>query len=128
VISTDEILIIHKTLIDNFGGSHGVRDFQSLESAIARPFQTYDNVDLYKSSLEKAAALVESLLINHPFIDGNKRTGYTVLRLFLMQNGLDFKTPQNSRYDFIIAIASGRLQYDGILIWLADNTKLRSGA
>ena len=65
MISTDEILIIHKTLIDNFGGSHGVRDFQSLESAIARPFQTYDNVDLYKSPLEKDAALVESLLINH---------------------------------------------------------------
>jgi death on curing protein len=85
VISTKDILSIHKTLIDNFGGSHGVRDAASLESALSRPFQTYDNVDLYKTPLEKAATLVESLLINHPFIDGNKRTGYTVLRLFLQQ-------------------------------------------
>jgi death on curing protein len=128
VISTREILTIHTTLIDNFGGSHGMRDFESLKSAIARPFQSYDNVDLYKTPIEKAAALVESLLINHPFVDGNKRTGYTVLRLFLMHHGLDFNSPLNSRYDFIIAIASGRLHYDGITKWLAENTKLTSGA
>jgi death on curing protein len=77
VIPTKEILTIHKTLIDNF--------------------QTYDNTDLYKTFLDKAAALIESLLINHPFVDGNKRTGYTVLRLFLMQNGLDFTASQTSR-------------------------------
>ena len=56
MISTEEILTIHKTLIDSFGGSHGVRDFESLESALARPFQTYDNADLYQTSLDKAAA------------------------------------------------------------------------
>jgi len=128
VIATEEILTIHKTLIDSFGGSHDVRDFESLESALARPFQTYDNADLYQTSLEKAAALIESPLINHPFIDGNKRTGYTALRLFLMQNGLDLTASQSSRYDFIIAIASGNLKYDSVLIWLTDNTRQRSGA
>jgi death-on-curing protein len=97
VIPTKEILTIHKTLIDNFGGSHGVRDMALLESALARPFQMYDNTYLYKTFLHKAAALIESLLINHPFVDGNKRTGYTVLRLFLMQNGLDFTASQTSR-------------------------------
>ena len=123
MISTKEILTIHQALIDNFGGSHGVRDMASLESAVARPFQTYDNADLYRTSLDKAAALVESLLINHPFVDGNKRTGYTVLRLFLMQNGLDFTASQNSRYEFVIAIAAGELKFEAILIWLSNNTR-----
>ena len=128
MISTKEILTIHNELIDNFGGSHGVRDLTSLESALARPFQTYDNTDLYKTSLDKAAALIESLLINHPFVDGNKRTGYTALRLFLMQHGLDFTASQISRYDFVIAIATGDLKFEGILLWLTDNTEPISGA
>jgi death on curing protein len=128
VISTKEILAIHKTLIYNFGGSHGVRDMALLESALARPFQTYDNTDLYKTFLDKAAALIESLLINHPFVDGNKRTGYTVLRLFLMQNKLDFTASQTSRYEFVIAIASGELKFETILFWLTENTGPTSGA
>ena len=128
MITTNEILAIHKELIDNFGGSHGVRDLPSLESALARPFQTYDNTDLYKTPLDKASALIESLLINHPFVDGNKRLGYTVLRLFLMQYGLDLAGSQVSRYDFVIAIATGELKFDDILLWLTDNTEPRSGA
>jgi death on curing protein len=122
VIATKEILTIHSILIDRFGGVHGVRDMLFLESALVRPFQTYDSTDLYSGCLEKAAALVESLLINHPFVDGNKRTGYTVLRLFLMQNGLDLIASQPSRYDFIIAVASGKLKYEAILGWLAEHT------
>ena len=121
MIPTQEILTIHKTLIGTFGGSPGVRDLPALESALARPFQQYDGADLYESILQKAAALVESLLINHPFVDGNKRTGYTTLRLFLLQHRLDFNE-QADRYRFIIDIASGQLKYDDILAWLTDNT------
>jgi death on curing protein len=128
VIASSEILKIHKTLIDSFGGSQGVRDMSGLESALARPFQKYDNKDLYGTTIEKAAALVESLLVNHPFIDGNKRTGYAALRLYLMQNGLDFNNASSVRYDFIISIASGQLKYDGILSWLSQNVKVQKGA
>jgi death on curing protein len=127
VISTKEILTIHTKLIDNFGGSHGVRDMISLESALARPFQTFDNAELYKTPLDKAAALIESLLINLPFVDGNKRTGYTALRLFLMQYNLDLTASQNARYDFIIAIADGSLKFEAILLWLTNNTEPISG-
>jgi death-on-curing protein len=127
MIPIKDILTIHKELIDNFGGSHGVRDLISLESALARPFQTYDNTELYKTSLDKASALIESLLINHPFVDGNKRIGYTVLRLFLLQHGLDFTASQASKYDFVIAIATGNLKFEGILSWLTTNTGKRSG-
>jgi death-on-curing protein len=122
MISLKEIEQLHRILIDKFGGSHGIRDRAALESALARPFQTFDGNDLYLSILEKAASIVESILINHPFIDGNKRTGYTLLRLFLIQNDLDFTASQDNKYEFIIDIASGTLRYDGIVAWLVSNT------
>lgn len=92
MISITEVEHLHKLLIDRFGGSHGVRDRAALESAIARPFQTFDDKDLYPTVIEKAASLIESLLINHPFIDGNKRTGYLILRLFLIINDLGYSS------------------------------------
>ena len=84
-----EVEQLHRILIDKFGGLHGIRDNAALESALIRPFQTFDGKDLYPSVLEKAASLIESILIYHPFIDGNKRIGYTLLRFFLIQNGID---------------------------------------
>ena len=74
MISIQETEKLHKVLIDTFGGTHGIRDLDALQSALSRPFQTFDNSDLYPSVLEKAASLLESLLNNHPFVDGNKRT------------------------------------------------------
>ena len=122
MILVKEVELLHRILIDKFGGSHGIRDNAALESAIARPFQTFDGNDLYPSVLEKAASLIESILVNHPFIDGNKRTGYTVLRLYLIQNGLDINASQDNKYEFVIDIASGTLKYEGILSWLKSNT------
>ena len=112
---------LHRILIDKFGGSHGIRDKAALESAIARPFQTFDSKELYPSILEKAASLIESILINHPFIDGNKRTGYTLLRLFLLQNGRDINASRDNKFEFVINIASGSLKYEGIVLWLTSN-------
>ena len=87
MISINEVLNIHQELINRFGGRLGIRDIQLLESALQRPFQTFDGKALYETPLEKAAALTESLLRNHPFIDGNKRVAYAVLRLFLKSTG-----------------------------------------
>ena len=122
MIPVKEVELLHRILIDKFGGSHGIRDNAALESAIARPFQTFDGNDLYPSVIEQAASLIESILINHPFIDGNKRTGYALLRLYLIQNGLDITTSQDNKYEFVINIASGTLTYEGILSWLKSNT------
>ena len=74
MIELRDVLNIHNILIDKFGGSKGVRDQDSLESAIHRPFATFDNQDLYPTPADKSAAILESILINHPFVDGNKRT------------------------------------------------------
>jgi death-on-curing protein len=78
MIELQDVLNIHNILIDKFGGSKGVRDHGSLESAINRPFATFEKHDLYPTPSAKAAAILESILINHPFLDGNKRTAYVL--------------------------------------------------
>ena len=105
MISIKEIVAIHEILIDHFGGLQGIRDKDSLEAALSRPLQTFDNKELYPSILEKVAALLESLIKNHPFHDGNKRIGYTVSRLILLNNGMDIKASEIEKYDFIISVA-----------------------
>jgi death-on-curing protein len=123
MISIQETVYIHSLLIKTFGRSEGVRDYNALESALKRPFQHFDNVELYPSVIEKAASLLESILNNHPFIDGNKRTGYVLMRLFLKKNGMDIINDENTKYQFIIDVASGIKKYDEIVIWLEDNVE-----
>ena len=123
MISVKEAEKIHKTLIETFGGSHGIRDSSSLESALARPFQTFDGKDLYPSLIQKAASLIESILINHPFIDGNKRTGYVLMRILVIDNGFDIHATQEEKYDFVIHIASGKTNFEEIVNWLTHHIK-----
>ena len=113
---------IHKILIDTFGGSPGIRDHAVLDSALARPFQTFGNTDLHPTPIKKATSLIESVLINYPFIDGNKRTGYVLMRIFLMSNGLDISASQEEKYNLVINIASGKTRFEEIVEWLTDHT------
>ncbi len=78
---------------------------------------------MHPTLAHKAAALIESILINHPFIDGNKRTGYIVMRMFLFKNGLDIKASQEEKYNFVISIASGKIKFNDILDWLLKHLK-----
>ena len=121
MISYEDVLNIHEFLIYKFGGIHGIRDESLLQSALLRPFQTFDQVDLYKSHVEKAAALIESVVTNHPFIDGNKRIGYVLMRLYLMENNLDISANHNEKYEFVISIASGIRSYDQIAEWIQSH-------
>lgn len=123
MISTDLVLKIHNALIIEFGGEDGIRDIKLLESAINRPFQTFDGKDLYPSPEEKSAALLESIINNHPFIDGNKRIGYAMLVYFLLEYNLLLNASQNDKYDFILNIASGNFKYDKILYWIKNHTR-----
>ncbi len=122
MISVNEALQIHEILIDRFGGSRGLRDKNLLEASLQRPYQTFDNNDLYATSVEKAAAIIESLIINHPFIDGNKRFGYVAMRLTLMENRQDISANEDDKYDFVIKIAKGVFKFNEILDWI--NNKL----
>ena len=112
---------IHNILIERFGGTGGIRDSGGLESAINRPFQTFDQKELYSTPVEKAAAIFESLISNHPFIDGNKRTAYVLMRLILLEYGLDIKAGENKKYGFVIAAAKGEIKFDQIKEWIDDN-------
>lgn len=125
MISINEAEEIHKLLIDKFGGSHGIRDIGALESALTRPFQTFENNELYSFPIYKAAALIESLLINHPFIDGNKRTGYVLMRIFLINNDLDVHASQEEKYNFVVNIALGKTNFEAITKWLTNHTAIK---
>lgn len=113
-ISFQDVEAIHHLLIDNFGGGHGIRDKGALEAALNRPFQTFDQVDLYPTSVDKAAAIFESIIINHPFIDGNKRTAYVLMRLILLEGNMDIQAAEDAKYDFVISAAKGSLSFDDI--------------
>ena len=123
MIRQEDALKIHKLLIDQFGGSHGVRDEGLLNSAINRPFATFDQQELYPEPIEKAAAIIESIVTNHPFIDGNKRTGYVLARLLLLKSGLDIKATQQDKYEMVIAVSTGEWKSEQIKDWLTKRCK-----
>ena len=118
MIDIEEVIRIHNLLIDEFGGSKGVRDYNLLDSAINRPFQTFDKKDLYSTPIDKSAAIFQSLIINHPFIGGNKRITYVLMRLILLQYNLDIKAPKDEKYDFVIKAAIGDMDFDSIKDWI----------
>ena len=119
MIKIEKVINIHDILIDRFGGIHGIRDYNALESAINRPFMTFDQQDLYPSPTEKATALIESIISNHPFLDGNKRIGYVLMRYFLLRNGIDISATQVEKFEFVIEIAQGKSNFDQIKNWLS---------
>lgn len=123
MILIDDILSLHHNSILDFGGATGVRDSGLLESAIARPFQEFGGTGLYRTPIEKAAALGESLIANHPFVDGNKRTGLLAMATLLAEYGIEITANEEAVYDLIIAIATGIMSYEAIVGWLQTNTK-----
>ena len=122
MILIDDILNLHDRSIEMYGGAKGIRDHGLLESAIARPFQTFGGEDLYPSPIEKAAALGESLIINHPFIDGNKRTGILGIATLLLVHDLHIETIEEELYTFVIKISTGEIKFEEIVEWLKTNT------
>jgi death-on-curing protein len=112
---------IHNILIDKFGGSKGIRDIGALQAVLARPYATFDQNDLYPTSIDKASALFESIIINHPFVDGNKRISYVLMRIILLHDNLDIVASQSEKYNFVISASKGESRYDEIKQWLKDH-------
>lgn len=123
MIDLQDVLNIHTILIDKFGGTKGLRDKGLLESAINRPYATFDKQDLYPNPEDKAAAILESLLINHPFLDGNKRTAYVLMRLILLDYGLDILANQDDKYKMVIAASTGEMKFEAIKNWIQVRLK-----
>jgi death on curing protein len=121
MILIDDILKLHEASIDDFGGTKGIRDMGLLESA-ARPFQTFGGEELYKSPFEMAAALGESLIINHPFVDGNKRTGLLGIISLLLEYNVELKASEEETYNFTLKISTGEIKFEEIVAWLKNNS------
>jgi death on curing protein len=125
MISKLEILRLHQLSIEEFGGSHGLRDEGLLESAIARPFQTFGGEDLYPTAIEKAAAIAESIIVNHPFVDGNKRTGFLAMFALLELSRINLIASEEDAYNITIRISTGEIKFDEIVDWLKKNTSAK---
>lgn len=117
-----EVLELHRRIIEQSGGTSGIRDISLLESAIAQPRMTFDKEDLYPSLLEKAAVLGFSIIMNHPFLDGNKRTGHAATETFLVLNGVEINASVDEQERVVLAMASSKLEREGFLEWLRRNT------
>lgn len=122
MITLYEILSIHNDVITDASGLKGVRDEGGLIAAISRPYQTFDGQELYPNPVDEAAAVFESLIVHHPFIDGNKRTAYVAMRMVLMDYYYDIHTSEEIKYNFVISAASGKLSFDEIKAWITQNT------
>ena len=122
-LSLDEALAIHERVIDAFGGTVGVRDLGLLESALYRPRSGY-----YASLEEIATALFESLLINHPFVDGNKRVAFFATDVFLRLNGWKMSVDAQAAYSFLMErFQSGTCDFEHLLPWIrASVVRLRA--
>lgn len=121
-LTAEQVLFLHARLIEETGGSHGVRDVALLESAAARPRATFDGVDLYPDLFCKAAALMDSLIRNHPFIDGNKRTGIAAAALFLRQNGRYLAATNSELETFTLYVTESRPDVSEIAAWLKTHS------
>ncbi|MGB5539281.1 MAG: type II toxin-antitoxin system death-on-curing family toxin [Gammaproteobacteria bacterium] len=116
-LSRDEVLAIHRALLERFGGPAGVRDYGLLESALFRP-QTGHYADL----AEMAAALFESLIMNHPFVDGNKRVAFFATDVFLRLNGYKLKVDADKAHQFLIWLLEDNCcNFDRLLPWIREN-------
>ena len=117
-LSKRQILMLHQQLVEQTGGSDGIRDDGLLDSALSAPFQSFDNTDVYPSLQQKAARLCFGLVKNHPFVDGNKRIGAHAMLVFLAVNGVELTYTQTELSDIILQVAASEKESPDLLDWL----------
>ena len=122
ILSKEQILMLHKQLIDATGGLHGVRDEGLLDSALAAPFHSFAGTAPYPSIQQKAVRLGYGLIKNHPFVDGNKRIGVHVMLVVLELNDMTLSYKQKELSDIIMDVASGKADYDVLLNWVMEHS------
>ena len=120
-LTTKQVIFLHSSLIEATGGTDGVRDIGLLESALEAPFQTFDGKDLYPALIQKAARLGQSLISNHPFVDGNKRIGIHTMLVFLAANGVEIECTQKELIDVGLSLADGTMNAEKLLICLSSH-------
>lgn len=115
-LTLDDVIVIHRDQIERYGGSPGIRDIELLKSAVATPTAGYGGDYLHADMFEMAAAYLFHIIRNHPFVDGNKRTGAVAALVFLMMNGIELRASEDKLEAMVRSVAEGR----------ADKAKLAS--
>lgn len=114
----DEVVALHFRITEKTGGSQGVRDWDLLASALGRPQATFGGEDLYPDIFLKAAALIQSLSGNHPFVDSNKRTALATLEYFLHLNDVEILATQKEKVKFTLWAENEKPTLDKIVEWI----------
>lgn len=117
-LTKEQVIYLHKQLIQEFGGMEGIRNEGLLESAIASPFQTFSLKEFYPTIEEKAARLGYGLVSNHCFIDGNKRIGAHAMLVFLALNDIQLDFTQEELIQIFLDLASGNSDYNTLIVWI----------
>lgn len=125
LLTLEQILKLHKRVIEQSGGSIGIRDRGGLESALAQPYMSYADRDLYSTLIEKVAALSFSLINNHPFVDGNKRIGHAAVEVTLLMNGYEIQADVDRQESVILAVAASEMNRQSFLEWLQEHVVKR---
>lgn len=120
-LSKKQILMLHTQLIQQTGGSDGIRDYNLLDSALENPFQSFGGDELYPTIQAKAVRLGYGLIKNHCMIDGNKRIGTHAMLVFLALNGIELKYTQKELYETILDVAAGKIEYEDLLQWVLNH-------
>ena len=116
-ISIDQVEALYESQIEAYGGLGGIRDRGALESAVARPAMTFGGEDLYPDVAAKAATLMHSLVMNHPFVDGNKRVGAQAAIVFILVNESDLNVSSDELVSMTLAVARGEVDAESLAIW-----------
>ncbi len=119
-VSIENVIVFHRKIIEKTGGSMGIRDEKSLDSALNRGFSTFDGEYLYKSDVEKISAITHSLISNHAFVDGNKRIGISIMLLLLKLNKIEITFSQAELIDLGLGVASNKYVFEYIVGWINE--------
>ena len=125
LLTLEQVVKLHKRVIEQSGGAMGIRNQEGLESAVAQPRMSYAAQELYPSLIEKVAALGFSLINNHPFVDGNKRIGHAALEVTLLMNGYEIQADVDSQEAVILAVAASKMNRQDFLEWLQEHVVQR---
>lgn len=118
-----EVLALHRLVVEETGGSAGVRDLGALQSAVAQPRASFEGRELYPSLESKATALCFSMVMNHPFVDGNKRIGHAAMETFLVLNGSELEASVDEAERAMLGLAAGSLTREQLLEWIQDHVR-----
>lgn len=121
--SVENVLFLHTVAVEAFGGSEGVRDLESLRAAVARPWGSFSGRDHFPTPFDKAAALAESVIRRHPFVDGNKRTAVYAAAYLLETFGYEVAAGQRELEDFAVSVALGKLETKDIALWFEGHVR-----